>query len=104
MSYLLFHFEFGFQMFLNGVSYSKMLRPKNVRATVKGLAGGRAYDVQLVAYPGYKSLKPRKSNILVGTKKNCMQFFPFLGNKCMMKFLLLHSEYVIQVYSHLRIL
>ncbi|CAF0781764.1 unnamed protein product [Brachionus calyciflorus] len=53
-----------YQIFLNKVSYRKYI-PANVnKVLIKGLTGGRNYDIIVMIYPKDRSLLPQQSNIV----------------------------------------
>ena len=56
---------FPLQLYLNGVSYGKMISPDRTSVLATGLAGGRNYDVMVKAFPKNKQLQPHSSNIVV---------------------------------------
>lgn len=54
-----------YQLFLNKVSYKKVIVANTNRIVVKGLAGGKSYDTVLMVYPKSPALMPQQSNILM---------------------------------------
>ena len=54
-----------YQIFLNKISYKTLLKPNTNRIVIKGLAGGKDYDVVLMVYPKSQALIPQQSNIIV---------------------------------------
>lgn len=53
-----------YQIFLNEVSYRNRISPTTNRVLVKGLAGGRKYDIVLMVYPKNKAFLPQQSNMV----------------------------------------
>ncbi len=53
-----------YQIFLNKVSYKNYISPQANRIVIKGLAGGRNYDLNLMIYPKSQTLLPQQSNTL----------------------------------------
>ena len=54
-----------YQILLNKVSYKQFIAPDCCRVMLKGLSGGRNYDLTLMCYPKSQSLMPQQSNTLV---------------------------------------
>ena len=54
-----------YQLFLNRVSYKHRIRPDATNILVKGLCGGRSYEISLMVFPKSQSHIPQQSNILV---------------------------------------
>ena len=54
-----------YQLFLNKVSYKNYIKASTNKVYVRGLAGGRNYEVTLVCYPKKENLVPQESNTLV---------------------------------------
>ena len=53
-----------YQLFLNKVSYKNKISSSTNRVYVKGLAGGRKYDITLMVIPKAQTLLPQDSNVL----------------------------------------
>ena len=53
-----------YQLFLNKVSYKKQIIANTNRVVVKGLAGGKNYDIVLMVYPKSPTLMPQQSNVV----------------------------------------
>jgi hypothetical protein len=54
-----------YQIFLNKVSYKNYISVDATRVIIKGLAGGRNYDLNLMVYPKSQKFLPQQSNTLV---------------------------------------
>ena len=54
-----------YQLFLNRVSYKNKIRADASSVQIKGLCGGRSYDISLMVFPKSHSYIPQQSNILV---------------------------------------
>jgi hypothetical protein len=59
-----------YQIFLNKVSYRTKISPSTNRVYIKGLAGGRKYEVALMVFPKNQTFLPQESNVLVTKKLN----------------------------------
>ena len=54
-----------YQLFLNKVTYKRMISPYTTRLLVKDLAGAKNYEAILMVFPKGEHLVPQQSNILV---------------------------------------
>ena len=54
-----------YQLFLNRVSYKSRIKSDTSSVVVKGLCGGRSYDISLMVFPKSQSYLPQQSNIVV---------------------------------------
>ena len=64
-----------YQIFLNKVSYKNYISKHTNRVLIKGLAGGRNYDVNVMVFPNTQTLLPQQSNILVFNLTLTIKFF-----------------------------
>jgi hypothetical protein len=64
-----------YQIFLNKVSYKNYISKHTNRVLIKGLAGGRNYDVNVMVFPNTQTLLPQQSNILVFNLTLAIKFF-----------------------------
>lgn len=53
-----------YQLFLNRISYKQRINSDVNRLIVRGLSGGRTYDVNLMVFPKLQSLLPQQSNVV----------------------------------------
>jgi hypothetical protein len=54
-----------YQLFLNHISYKQRIRSDASSVMVKGLCGGRSYEISLMVFPKSQSYLPQQSNIVV---------------------------------------
>ena len=59
-----------YQIFLNKVSYKNKINPPTNRVYIKGLAGGRKYDVTVMVFPKNQTFLPQESNVMVNLIKS----------------------------------
>ncbi len=53
-----------YQIFLNKVSYRNYISPNSNRVIIKGLAGGKSYDITVMVFPVTQTLLPQQSNVI----------------------------------------
>ena len=59
------HLKLNFDILNYRKSYKNYISKHTNRVLIKGLAGGRNYDVNVMVFPNTQTLLPQQSNILV---------------------------------------